>query len=257
MKISKSHFEQLLSKIYANSFCKNNQKVCIDCLNPRSNKNKFECKNYGCIDFGVLDYQNSLFQIIYKMAVLTKVKPCSDAVGYFKEVLFYNKLIKKPKAKRLKNIDRLVELPFYEQISVIKADEAFKGYVMSYKVEIIEKRDRILQLEASKLSIKDFLNDLLNETKGLKYQNTAKVLLKQCKLNAEIEFASVYFYSVTKADIYDRFRLKSSFQKILYMTDAWINNGFSWNVQSTESHTLIFQLVDHYQEVFIWTYLLN
>ena len=35
---SKSHFEELLSKIYANSFCKNNQKMCIDCLKPRSNK---------------------------------------------------------------------------------------------------------------------------------------------------------------------------------------------------------------------------
>ena len=32
---TKSHFEQRLSKIYARSFHKNNQKVCIDCLKPR------------------------------------------------------------------------------------------------------------------------------------------------------------------------------------------------------------------------------
>ena len=44
---TKSHFEQLLRKIYANSFRKSNQKVCIDCLKPRSNKNKSECKNCG------------------------------------------------------------------------------------------------------------------------------------------------------------------------------------------------------------------
>ena len=212
MTTSKSYFEQRLSKIYSNSFCKNNQKVCIDCLNPRPNKNKFECKNYGCIGFCVLDYQNYLFQIIYKMAVFSKVKPHSDAVDYFKEVLSYNKLIKKPKAKCLINIDRLVELPFYGQLIVIKADEAFKRYAMSYKVEITEKRDRIVQLEASKLSIKDFFNDLLNETKGLKYQNTVKVLLKQCKLNGEIEFAPVYFYSVTKEVIYYRYILKILFK---------------------------------------------
>ena len=42
---TKSHFEQLLSKIYARRPHENNQKVCIDCLQPRSNKNKFECKN--------------------------------------------------------------------------------------------------------------------------------------------------------------------------------------------------------------------
>ena len=61
MATSKFDFEQLLSKIYARSFHKNNQKVCIDCLKPRSHKNKFECKNCGCTDFYVLDYQNSSF----------------------------------------------------------------------------------------------------------------------------------------------------------------------------------------------------
>ena len=35
---TKSRFEQLLSEIYAWRFHENNQKVCIDCLNPRSNK---------------------------------------------------------------------------------------------------------------------------------------------------------------------------------------------------------------------------
>ena len=66
------------------------------------------------------------------MTVLSKVKPHSDALGYFKELPFYNKLIEKPKVKRLKNIDRLAELPFYEQLSVIKIDQAFRGHVISY-----------------------------------------------------------------------------------------------------------------------------
>ena len=61
---TKSHFEQLLSEIYARQICKNNQKVCIDCLKPRSNKNKFECKNCGCTKFYVLDYQNSSLGIL-------------------------------------------------------------------------------------------------------------------------------------------------------------------------------------------------
>ena len=64
MTRSKSRFEQILSEIYAKSFCKNNQKVCIDCLKPRSNKNKFECKNCDCTKFYVLDYQNFSFKIL-------------------------------------------------------------------------------------------------------------------------------------------------------------------------------------------------
>ena len=115
---------------------------------------------------------------MYKMTILSKIKPHSDAVNYFKELPFYNKPIEKPKVKRLKNIDQLVERPFYKQLSVIKTDQAFKWYTMSYKVEIIEKRDPIVQLKASKLSITNLFSDLLNETKGFKYQSTEKVLLK-------------------------------------------------------------------------------
>ena len=48
--------------------------------------------------------------VMYKMAVLSKTKPHFDAVDYLKELPFYNKPIKKPKVKRLKNIDRLAEL---------------------------------------------------------------------------------------------------------------------------------------------------
>ena len=74
------------------------------------------------------------------MAVLSKIKCHSDVTDYFKELPFYNKPIKKPKVKRLKNIDQLIKLPFCEQLDVIKTDQAFSGYVMSYKVEIIEKK---------------------------------------------------------------------------------------------------------------------
>ena len=71
---------------------------------------------------------------MHKMAVLSKIKPYPDAVNYFKELPFHNKPIEKPKVKRLKNIDRLAELPFYEQLSVIKTNQAFRGYAMSYKI---------------------------------------------------------------------------------------------------------------------------
>ena len=50
---------------------------------------------------------------------------------------------------------------------------------MPYKVDIIEKKDTIVQLEASKSSIKDLFSDLLNGTKSFKYQITLKVLLKK------------------------------------------------------------------------------
>ena len=85
---------------------------------------------------------------------------------YFKEIPFYNKPIEIPKIKRLKNNDLLSELPFYKELSIIKTNHAFRGYARSYKVEIIERKDPISHLEASKLSIKDLLSHLSNETKS-------------------------------------------------------------------------------------------
>ena len=135
--------------------------------------------------------------------------------------------------KRLKNIDPLVELPFYEQLSITKTNQAFKGYAMSFKVEIIE--DPIVQLETSKLSIKNLFNDLLNKLKGFKYQITVEVLLKKYKLNGEIEFRPVCFNSVTKAVTNHMFRLEKSLEEILYMIDVLINNGSRWIIELTES----------------------
>ena len=142
------------------------------------------------------------------------------AVDNFKGLPFYNKHIEKPKMKRLKNIDQLTEFPFYEQLSIIKTNQAFRAYAMTYKVEIVEREDPIVQLEASKLSIKDLIGDLLNKRKGFKYQITVKVSLKRYKLHGEIEFAPVYFNSLTKTVINNKFKLEDSFQEILYMIDA-------------------------------------
>ena len=71
---------------------------------------------------------------------MSKIKSHSNAVDYFKELPFSNKPIEKPKVKRLKNIDQLAELPFHEQLSVVKTNQAFRGYAMSYKDEIIQKK---------------------------------------------------------------------------------------------------------------------
>ena len=158
-----------------------------------------------------------------------------NVVDYLKEIHFYSKPVEKSKLKRLKNIDLLSELPFYKELSIIKTNHAFKGYAKSFKVEIIEKKGLINQLEASKSSIKDLFRDLLNETKGFKYQLILRVLLKKYKPNGEIQFRPLYFNSTAKTVINHRFRLENSFQEILYMIDVWINEGSGWIVESIES----------------------
>ena len=53
--------------------------------------------------------------------------PILSNIDYFKELPYFNEIIEKPKIKRLRNVDLLVELPFHEQLSIKKLNQAFKG----------------------------------------------------------------------------------------------------------------------------------
>ena len=63
-------------------------------------------------------------------------------------------------------------------------------------------------------------------------------MLKNYKSNGKIEFAPVYFNSLTKTVINHRFRLENSFQESLYMIGVWNNKGSERNVESIESQCI-------------------
>ena len=100
-------------------------------------------------------------------------------------------------------------------MTVIKTNHAFRGYAMSYKVKLFEKKYPIEQLEASKSSIKDLYSDLLNETKRFKYQITLNVMLKNTKV-LKLNLLQFFFNSTTKTVTNHGFNLKNAFQEILY-----------------------------------------
>ena len=139
---------------------------------------------------------------------------------------FYNTFIEKPEIKKLSNVELLHELPRYDELNVIKSSNTFKGYVRSYRVEITESQNPLVQLEASKSSITDLFNDLLNKMKCFKYQITVVVLLSKHKKGGYTEYSPVYFNSTTV--INSEFTLDKSFQEILYRIDNWINEGSGW-----------------------------
>ena len=117
-------------------------------------------------------------------------------------------------------------------MSVIEISNAFKRSARNYEVERIDHKDPLVQLEASKSSIKDLFKDFLNEMKGFKYQITIKVLLSKDKKNEGIEYSLVCFNSTTKTVINSGFNLDKSFQEVLYRIDNWINEGSGWKIKS-------------------------
>ena len=92
-------------------------------------------------------------------------------------------------------------------MSIVKNETAFSGYGRSYKIEIVDKRDVIVQLKARKISIAELFKDLLIELKGFKYQINLRVLLSKMMGSSEIEYSPVYFNSLTKTVINNKFKL--------------------------------------------------
>ena len=128
------------------------------------------------------------------------------------------------------NVQLLKELPFYDELSIVKNNSAFSGYARSYKVEIVDKKV-IIQLHASESSTEYLFKDLLTEIKGFKYQITLVVLLNKIKTDGGVEYSPVYFNSATKTVINNKFGLDQSFQEILYGIDNWINEGSGWVIK--------------------------
>ena len=76
-----------------------------------------------------------------------------DAKKLFQILPFYNTFIEKPDIKKLSNVNLLQELPFYNELSIVKNSSAFSGYARSYKIEIVNKKDPIVQSKAGELGI--------------------------------------------------------------------------------------------------------
>ena len=93
-----------------------------------------------------------------------------NAKKLFQILHFYNTFIGKPEIKKLSNIKLLQEPPLYNKLNVVKSSNAFTGYARSYKEEIVDRKDLLVQLQASKSSIEDLFKDLLDEMEGFKYQ---------------------------------------------------------------------------------------
>ena len=59
---------------------------------------------------------------------------------YIQILPFYNTFIEKPEIKELSNVKLLQELPFDDELNIVKNSNAFSGYAGSYKVEIVDKK---------------------------------------------------------------------------------------------------------------------
>ena len=117
------------------------------------------------------------------------------------------------------------ELPFYDELNIVKNESAFNDHEQSYNIEIIDKKDVIVQLKSSEISTKSLFKDLLMEMKGSKYQITLRLVLSKVKSSDFIEYLTIYFNFLTKTVIGEKYYLNKCFNEIIFMLENWISHG--------------------------------
>ena len=60
---------------------------------------------------------------------------------------FYNSFIDVPEIKKLSKVQLMKEIPFYNELNIVKINNAFSGYARASKIEIVDKRDLVDQLQ--------------------------------------------------------------------------------------------------------------
>ena len=121
-----------------------------------------------------------------------------------------------------------------------ETDRALKGYTKSYEINIINKKNPLEQLENTRLTLKNHLETLLNEIKGLKFVETLKATFNKVS-NNEIISKTAYFNSkaqtlINNNDITESLNLSE--QHILNFIAIWISEGSGWTIESIDNHYL-------------------
>ena len=96
----------------------------------------------------------------------------------------------------------------------------------------------VVQLKASEIVIRDLFKDLLIELKGFKHQITLLVLLSRVKSREYTEYKPVYFNSLTKTVIGDKYFLDKYFNVIIFRLENWLSHGSGWIVEEIVSQYL-------------------
>ena len=197
-----------------------------------------------------ITYKPVLTQITHKPVYASKTfRPAEKAKKSVKELVDYfeRKRLPSPPSEWLKEIEQLnkpVKPPRTKKLEMLgkteKTDKALKGYTESYKMDIEDGNDPLLQLQNTRKAVKFRLSKVLASMKGFKFVETLKVTFKKMS-DGEMLFKTAYFNSPTQTIINDSEIIESlqvAKQEILNKIGVWISEGSGWPVESVDNHHL-------------------
>ena len=126
------------------------------------------------------------------------------------------------------------------EIKIEQMNSALKSYTESYKINIVNKKDPLIQLQSTRIAIGRHLKSILTSMKGFKFIETLEVTFKKLSYGLWV-YKTAYFNSVARIIINDSEiddSLQLSKQKILNIIAQWISEGSGWTIKSVDNHFL-------------------
>ena len=150
----------------------------------------------------------------------------------------YHKMLREQiRIKKDKEYRNLETTP---EIKIEQMNTAHKGYTKTYRINIINNKGPLIQLQNTRTAIRNHLKNILQSMKGLKFIETLKIIFQK-EVYGLWENKTAYFNSTAQIIINDSEidnALQFSKQKILYIIAQWISGGSGWTIKSVDNHFL-------------------
>ena len=142
-----------------------------------------------------------------------------------------------PRTKQIIQKDKPVLAP---RTKMEQIEEALKGYITSYEIDIINDEDPLVQLQKTRKDIENQIIRILKSMNGLEFIETLKITFTK-QSNRDILYKTAHFNSsyktvINNIDIAES--LDMSKQEILNKVAQWVSEGSGWLIQSVDTHYL-------------------
>ena len=148
-----------------------------------------------------------------------------------------------------KNIDKVIEEPTEviepqteesepTEATFAQKEKALRGFTRSYEISLINRQDPLIQLQNTRLLIKNNLLKVLKEMKGLKFNEVLNITFEKQKGDELIE-EKPYFITKKQTltnEVEITNFLETTQQQIVNKIEQWISKGSAWIIKSVDGH---------------------
>ena len=176
---------------------------------------------------------------VLRKSVKQMVKEYGDIIQPPEQFRDGYKPIPNPRTDRLEEHTTSVTVPKIKELN-----QALKGHAKSYVIELQDSLNPLNHFTKTKALVKSHLEDLLEDMKGFKFNETLEVTFEKDTIDSKTgKRVSIYktkFFNgkakiVTKVDDIEP-ELNMSRQEIMNAIDKWVSESSGWVIDSINNH---------------------